>query len=144
MPNDSTTRSTGPPAAAADRVGPHGRKLVARARRSTVRSRELIAASRGLIAASTDRLGNRAWAGLPQTEDEGGLSIAAGVALAGLDQLQLWLAYTSLGGDHSREHLADFLNGDVPWGRHDVNMLAHALNEHLWQLGLATMVGYID
>lgn len=69
-----------------------------------------------------------------------GLSIATAVALSGLDHRTLWLAYVSIGGDHSPEQVRAFLAGDLALPAHDTRVLTHVVNEHFRQQGFSNPI----
>jgi hypothetical protein len=48
----------------------------------------------------------------------------------------LWWQYLTLGGTAHRDGLIDYLNGTAAWPAREHNILAHTLDEHLWDLNL--------
>jgi hypothetical protein len=56
--------------------------------------------------------------------------------LGSLTQADLWGKYLTLGGTAHRDGLTDYLTGTAAWPAREHNILAHTLNEHLWDLGL--------
>jgi hypothetical protein len=56
--------------------------------------------------------------------------------LGSLAVADLWGQYLILGGTAPRDGLIDYLDGIADWPAHEHNILAHTLNEHLWDLGL--------
>jgi hypothetical protein len=48
----------------------------------------------------------------------------------------LWGHYLMLGGTATYDDLAAYLRGTAFWSVREHNVLAQALNEHLWDLGL--------
>lgn len=59
--------------------------------------------------------------------------------LGGLTVSDLWWRCVELGGNHRRAELADYLGGTAAWSAVDHNVVAHALNEALWERGCPTM-----
>jgi hypothetical protein len=55
---------------------------------------------------------------------------------------ELWWAYFALGGNATPRTVAGYLNGDAVPGRSDHDVLAHALNERLTDLGQNSPVPY--
>jgi hypothetical protein len=56
--------------------------------------------------------------------------------LGSLGVADLWCRYLILGGTAHRDGLIDYLTGTADWPAREHNILAHTLNEHLWDLGL--------
>lgn len=56
--------------------------------------------------------------------------------LGSLAPTGLWWQYLILGGTAHRDGLLDYLRGTAAWSVREHNILAHTLNEHLWDLGL--------
>ena len=48
----------------------------------------------------------------------------------------LWCRYLILGGTAHRDGLIVYLTGTADWPAREHNILAHTLNEYLWDLGL--------
>ena len=59
-----------------------------------------------------------------------------------LDVAQLWFRYIALGGDADPLELEAYLLGLMPLDDYQYDILAHALNERLAELGLARDVPY--
>jgi hypothetical protein len=59
--------------------------------------------------------------------------------LGSLTPADLWGKYLALGGTAHRDGLTDYLNGTAAWPACEHNILAHTLNEHLWDLGLPAL-----
>jgi hypothetical protein len=51
----------------------------------------------------------------------------------------LWWRYVSLGGTAEPADVADYLQGLVSWPAREHNLLAQALNEGLWEVGLPSL-----
>jgi hypothetical protein len=51
----------------------------------------------------------------------------------------VWGHYLELGGTADRAALAEYLHGASAWPALDHNVLAQALNEHLWDLGIPSL-----
>lgn len=66
------------------------------------------------------------------------LSLAAW-RLGGLTLSDLWGRYLCLGGREPHTSLAAYLQGAAAWPDMEHNVLAHALNEGLWDLGLPSL-----
>ncbi|MGY1641261.1 hypothetical protein ACI782_09035 [Geodermatophilus sp. SYSU D00703] len=62
--------------------------------------------------------------------------------LGGLTLEDLWLDPVALGGMSSRTALADYLRGTATWPVTAHNILAHTLNETLWELGCPSLAPY--
>jgi hypothetical protein len=60
--------------------------------------------------------------------------------LADLTPPEVWWRYIGLGGNSALNALADYLGGTAQWPPFEHNILAHALNERLWDLGCPTLV----
>jgi hypothetical protein len=60
--------------------------------------------------------------------------------MADLTPPELWWRYIGLGGNRTPDALADYLAGTADWPAFEHNILAQALNEHLWDLGCPTLV----
>ena len=59
-----------------------------------------------------------------------------------LDVAQLWFRYIALGGDADPLELEGYLLGLMPLDYYQYDILAHALNERLGELGLPRDVPY--
>lgn len=59
--------------------------------------------------------------------------------LGGLTLSDLWERYLGLGGCHQQTALVAYLDGAAAWPDMEHNMLAQALNENLWALGLPSL-----
>ena len=55
--------------------------------------------------------------------------------LGSLAPADLWGKYLILGDTAHRDGLTDYLTGTAAWPAGEHNILAHTLNEHLWDLG---------
>jgi hypothetical protein len=62
--------------------------------------------------------------------------------LGGLTFNDLWWRHLALGGMSSRAALAGCLLGTTPWPATAHNVLAHSLNEALWELGCPGLAPY--
>ena len=51
----------------------------------------------------------------------------------------LWCRYIGLGGHHPQSVLSAYLDGSGGWSDTEHNVLAQALNEGLWELGLPSV-----
>jgi len=56
--------------------------------------------------------------------------------LGSLPLTELWAQYLFLGGTAGLDALGAYLQGATFWSASEHNVLAHALNERLWDLGL--------
>ena len=74
----------------------------------------------------------------------GGDALAVGIALAGQSAADAWTAYIGLGGSMPLERLRQYLHGDSTWPDIEHDVAAHALNEHLWDIGVGSAVAYAD
>jgi hypothetical protein len=54
----------------------------------------------------------------------------------------LWWHYVELGGNHPRPALAGYLGGTDQWTTREHNVLAHALNESLWDASCPSLAPY--
>ena len=61
---------------------------------------------------------------------------------AGMTPEALWWAYFALGGNATPNAVGGYLSGETQPGRTDHDLLAHALNERLTQLGQDSPVPY--
>jgi hypothetical protein len=61
---------------------------------------------------------------------------------SGLSTHELWLAYFALGGNATQTELEQYLTGASRPTVMDHNLVAHALNERLRDLGLNSPVAY--
>ena len=59
--------------------------------------------------------------------------------LGGLTLSDLWGRYLCLGGGHPQASLAAYLHGAAAWADIEHNVLAQALNEGLWDVGLPSL-----
>jgi hypothetical protein len=59
--------------------------------------------------------------------------------LGSLTLTNLWAEYLILGGTADRQALTAYLDGTASWLAREHNILAHTLNEHLWDLGLPNL-----
>jgi hypothetical protein len=62
--------------------------------------------------------------------------------LGGLTLSDLWGRYVCLGGGDPQTSLADYLDGAAAWPDMEHNVLAQALNEGLWDVGLPSIAPY--
>jgi len=62
--------------------------------------------------------------------------------LADLPLTDLWWQYVSLGGNRRQPALAGYLGGTAEWPDTEHNVLAHALNEGLWEIGYPSLARY--
>ena len=62
--------------------------------------------------------------------------------LGALPLHDLWWRYIDLGGIYPQSALAAYLAGTTAWPAIEHNMLAHALNERLWDTGCASLAPY--
>jgi hypothetical protein len=62
--------------------------------------------------------------------------------LAGLTLNDVWWRHLELGGTSSRVALADYLHSTDAWPATAHNVLAHTLNEALWELGCPSLAPY--
>ncbi len=63
---------------------------------------------------------------------------------AGFTPSELWWAYFTLGGNATPRTVARYLAGSIEPHRTDHDLLAHALNERLTQLGQDSPVPYFS
>ena len=73
-----------------------------------------------------------------------GISLAAGLALTDFDEVDLWLDYFALGGNHPYKDLHAYLAGVQSWTTREHDRVVLALNEHLADQGLDHPVGYAN
>jgi hypothetical protein len=59
--------------------------------------------------------------------------------LGALPLAELWWRYVGLGGNLQRDALVDYLSGTASWPAFEHNVLAHVLNERLWELGCPSL-----
>jgi hypothetical protein len=59
--------------------------------------------------------------------------------LGSLAQADLWQRYIDLGGSAGPGEVADYLWGSAVWPAGEHNILAQALNERLWGVGLSSL-----
>ena len=59
--------------------------------------------------------------------------------LAALPLTDLFWRYVELGGDRLQPALAGYLGGTAEWPDTEHNLLAHALNEGLWDIGCPSL-----
>lgn len=64
--------------------------------------------------------------------------------LGGLTLGELWESYVVLGGSHLRAELAAYLDDAAAWSPMEHNVLAHTINEGLWDLGVPSLAPYRD
>jgi len=62
--------------------------------------------------------------------------------LGALPSTDLWWRYVALGGNRGQPALAAYLAGTTQWPVSEHNVLAHALNESLWDAGHASLAPY--
>ena len=62
--------------------------------------------------------------------------------LGGLTLSDLWWRYVVLGGSHLQKELAAYLDGTAVWPDTEHNVLAHTINESLWDLGVPSLAPY--
>ncbi len=79
---------------------------------------------------------------MTEQENPGGGVLERARKFAKLTHRQLWLSYLGLGGDASPVEVESYLAGGSEPTRREYNILAHALNERLMDLGLATNIQY--
>ena len=56
--------------------------------------------------------------------------------------VDVWWHYVDLGGSRPQPALATYLAGTTKWPDAEHNLLAHALNEFLWDAGCASLAPY--
>jgi hypothetical protein len=61
---------------------------------------------------------------------------------AALSLTDLWWRYVELGGNRPEPALAGYLGGTAGWPDTEHNVLAHALNEGLWEMGAPSLAPY--
>jgi hypothetical protein len=66
-----------------------------------------------------------------------------GRVLARITRRELWLRYLGLGGDASPAEFHDYLEDARTPNRREYNLLAHALNERLMDVGLFERLAYV-
>ena len=59
--------------------------------------------------------------------------------LGGLTLSELWQCYFALGGHQPQTALGAYLDGAAAWPDLEHNVLAQALNESLWDVGVPSM-----
>jgi hypothetical protein len=59
--------------------------------------------------------------------------------LGALAPADLWQRYIDLGGSVGSGEVADYLGGSAVWPAGEHNILAQALNERLWEVGLSSL-----
>ena len=57
---------------------------------------------------------------------------------------ELWMRCFGLGGSASVDDLRSYLEDDGTLSREDVNVIAHAINEHFLDLGMGMPVRYLE
>lgn len=62
----------------------------------------------------------------------------------GLSLRQLWLSYFALGGKADRLEFEAFFQGLMRPDAFEYNILVHALNEHLMDLGEVERIPYVE
>ena len=62
--------------------------------------------------------------------------------LGALPLTDLWWRYIELGGNHRQPSFAAYLTGTISWPDQEHNVLAHALNEALWDVGCSSLAPY--
>lgn len=62
--------------------------------------------------------------------------------LSAVPLLDLWWHYVDLGGTRTQPALAAYLARTMTWPAAEHNLLAHALNEFLWDSGSASLAPY--
>ena len=62
--------------------------------------------------------------------------------LGALPSTDLWWRYVALGGNRGQPALTAYLAGTTGWPASEHNILAHALNEGLWDAGHASLAPY--
>ena len=70
-------------------------------------------------------------------------ALIAACRRGGLDLEDLWFRYVGLGGDAAPLELEAYLAGLMPLDDHQYDILAHAVNERLGELGLRRDVPYV-
>ena len=73
---------------------------------------------------------------------DGGVALAAGVALTGLSDPAIWDRYYAMGGMLSRVRLTAYLAGDESWPGLEHDVATQAVNEALWESGIGSVVPY--
>ena len=76
------------------------------------------------------------------TGDRGRAALNDACRRGQLDVAQLWFRFTALGGDADPLELEAYLLGLMPLDDYQYDILAHALNERLAELGLPRDVPY--
>ena len=62
--------------------------------------------------------------------------------LGTLPLTELWWRYVELGGSCRQRALTAYLGGTAEWTPTEHNVLAHALNEYLWEVGCPSLAPY--
>jgi hypothetical protein len=62
--------------------------------------------------------------------------------LGTLPLTELWWRYVELGGSCRQHALTAYLGGTAEWTPTEHNVLAHALNEYLWEVGCPSLAPY--
>jgi hypothetical protein len=62
--------------------------------------------------------------------------------LGGLTSTELWWHYVGLGGNLSRDELADYLGGTTAWPVLEHNVLSQTLDECLWDVGCPSLAPF--
>ena len=73
---------------------------------------------------------------------DGGVALAAGIALTGLSVPAVWIEYHQLGGMLSRVRLDAYIAGTECWPDLEHDVATHAVNEALWESGMGSAVPY--
>ena len=73
---------------------------------------------------------------------EAGSALATGMALADLDEREMWGRYLALGGIYSYHRLCEYINGRCSGSAHEHDVAAYALNEYLADRGMDHPVRY--
>jgi hypothetical protein len=73
---------------------------------------------------------------------DGGVALAAGIALTGLSVPAVWIKYHQLGGMLSRVRLDAYIAGTEFWPDLEHDVATHAVNEALWESGIGSAVPY--
>jgi hypothetical protein len=59
--------------------------------------------------------------------------------LGALSLTELWWRYADMGGNHPQPSLGAYLAGTADWPPTEHNVLAHTLNERLWEAGFPSL-----
>lgn len=112
-------------------------ELVRQAERARERRRE-IREQRRRVRSDLERR----WAVLTLSIRAEAALLEAAFRVSGYRLEDVWLAYTALAGNASIQELGDMISGEKPVLRIDHDRIAHALNEHLEDLGFGRPLAY--